>query len=872
MAVLFFALAGVVDWGAAEGTGAVGSPTPDSRWLMPSGQFVQPSGDIVTYGGRPVDLVVLDGGRRAVLKDHRGLALLGRAAATAPDDPSGSGRGAGWTVHQQLEFEDGTSMHGVTASKEGRRLFATTAKRSMLEVSLDAAGEMRLMKTFDLPGVGEAASYPCGVVLSKDESTAYVCLSMKNVLAVVDLVSAAVAEIPVGIAPYAVVLAPDGKRAYVTNWGGRRPVSGDATAPSAGTDVVVDDRGVAATGAVSIVDLQAGKEVTSIAVGLHPSDLVLTRDGETLYVANANSDTVSVIDTVGQTVSATIRVRPDPALPFGSAPNALVLDEANRTLYVALGGNNAIAVVAMDEEGGWRLSGCIPAGWFPGALALGADQLFIANVKGFGSREPHPAESGWHVKWFNGAVQRVTVPVAPEALAAYTRDVAQNGLFPQMLRAAERSATIADVAPVPVPTALGRPSVFEHVVYVIKENRTYDQVLGDLPQGNGDPSLCIFPREITPNHHALAEEFVLLDNWYCNGVNSADGHAWSTEGNVTDYLEKSFGGFTRSYTWGDDPLSYSSSGFIWDKVLAAGLSFRNYGEFDYAEPVPEGASFARIYEDFLGETGAVSFKQKIGLERLRDFSCREYPGWNMAIPDVLRASVFLKELAAYEENGRFPNFSIVYLPQDHTSGTKPGMPTPAAHVADNDLALGRIVEGLSQSRFWSKTCIFVVEDDPQAGFDHVDGHRSLCFVVSPYSRRGAVVSDFYNQTSVLHTMARILGLPPMNQMDALAPLMTTCFQDAPDTTPYRARPATVPLDALNPPEEALAGPARRWAKESMAQNFAEVDGGDEDTLNRILWHAMKGMGAPYPAHLAGAHGTGLAALKLVYGGAEEEEE
>ena len=269
--------------------------------------------------------------------------------------------------------------------------------------------------------------------------------------------------------------------------------------------------------------------------------------------------------------------------------------------------------------------------------------------------------------------------------------------------------------------------------------------------------------------------------------------------------------------------------------------------------------------------GTVSFTQKIGVERLRDYSCREYPGWNMSIPDVLRARVFLKELSAFEGSGRFPNFTIVYLPQDHTSGTKPEMPTPAAHVADNDLALGRIVEGLSRSRFWPKTCVFVVEDDPQAGFDHVDGHRSVCFVISPYTKRGVVVSDFYNQTSVLHTMARMLRLSPMNQMDALAPLMTTCFQDTPDFTPYTARPANIPLDQLNPPEEALAGPARHWAAQSLAQNFDEVDAGDEDTLNRILWFAMKGSGAPYPAHLAGAHGKGLAALKLVHGGGEEEE-
>jgi hypothetical protein len=281
---------------------------------------------------------------------------------------------------------------------------------------------------------------------------------------------------------------------------------------------------------------------------------------------------------------------------------------------------------------------------------------------------------------------------------------------------------------------------------------------------------------------------------------------------------------------------------------------------DYAEP-PLGMEFIDVYDNFVsGET--TPFEQKIGITRLARYSARDFPGWNMDIPDVLRASAFLREFEEFERTGTFPNFVIVYLPQDHTSGTSEGSPTPAAHLADNDLALGRIVEGISKSSYWPKTVVFAIEDDPQDGFDHVDGHRSLGYVISPYTKRGAVVSKFYNQTSVLHTISRIFGLPPMNQIDAASPLMFNCFRNEPDLTPYTARPNTVPLNQLNPPKAALRDDALRWARESERQNLAEVDAADEDTLNRILWHAVKGADAPYPAHLAGGHGTGLSELGL----------
>jgi len=656
-------------------------------------------------------------------------------------------------------------------------------------------------------------------------------------------------------------LAGDGQHAFVSNWGGRHPVKGDKQAPSSGTPVVVDDRGIANNGTVGLVHLPAGKMVREVTVGLHPNDMVLHPGSKRLFVANANSDTVSVVDSEAFRVSETINVRLSADLPFGSMPNALALAADGRKLYVANGGNNAVAVVHLDQgKNASRVAGFIPTAWFPGALTLDGNELLIANVKGYGSRDEKPRQSGWSVKSYLGVVSHVPLPDEKQ-LETWTAQVKQGSRVPEMLRAQERAQ--AQTKPVPVPRKLGEPSVIEHIVYIIKENRTYDQMLGDLAQGNGDPKLCLYPRKITPNSHALAEQFVLLDNFYCNGVISSDGHSWATQGVAIPYLERSFGGWTRSYPYEDpDALAISSGGHLWDAVILAGLSFRNYGEAVVSDPVPARASFKEIFDDHEAKGGKIAFKQNVLVDPLKRFTCPDYPGWNMKIPDKIRADIFLRELADFEKKGTFPNMTIVYLPQDHTSGRKQGMPTPNAHQADNDLALGRVVEGLSHSKFWPKTCIFVVEDDPQDGIDHVDGHRSLCLVISPHTKRKAVVSKFYNQTGVLHTMERILGCPPLTQQVALSPLLTECFADAPDLTPFKALPASVPLDQLNLAANRLRGKERVWAEQSQSLDLSGPDRADDELLNRILWHAARGADEAYPAEWAGAHGRGLKALGL----------
>lgn len=841
-------------------------PATDGQGVIASTlQRLRPAGQSAEFAGRPVDVALAPDGSRLYAKDNRGLVVFDVAT---------------WSVAQELAFPDkeGGSMHGIAVSRDGRRVWATTAQAHLHEATVGDDGKLAWSRAILLPApkAGEAV-HATGIALSADEKTMYVGLSRNNSVGVLDVEAGTLtAQIPVGVAPFDVVLSADGASLYVSNWGGRHPKEGEKTAPSSGTPTLIDDRGVAKSGTVGKVDLAAGRMVSETATGLHPADLVLDAAKNRLYVANANSDTVGVLDARTMAEVESILVRPDPSLPFGSMTNALAISPDGKTLYAANAGNNAVAVIRLGEGQASRVDGFIPTAWYPGSLAISADggTLFVADVKGFGSRDQRgPAEKGRSVYWFRGVVSKVAVPDEP-ALREMTAQVMADSLVPQALRAWEKQTAVVDAGarPVPVPRRTGDPSVFEHVIYVIKENRTYDQVLGDLPQGNGDANLCMFPRAISPNHHALAERFVLLDNYYCNGVNSADGHSWATEGNVTDHLEKAFGGFTRSYTFGDDPLTYSSTGFIWDNVLLRGLSFRNYGEFDSAEPVPADATFQQIHDDFTSGKNEIRFVQNIGLENLRHYTAPDFPGWNMKIPDTLRVDRFLREFREYEARGELPNFILITLPQDHNSGTSPDMPTPNAHMADNDLAIGRLVEAVSTSRFWPKTCIFIIEDDPQNGFDHVDGHRSVCLVASPYTVRGKVVSHFYNQTSVLHTMERILGCPPMNQQDAASPIMYDCFSDEPDLTPYAALAAGVPLDELNKAVTLLGPEEREWAEKSLAQDFNGPDRIEDDVLNRILWHYSKGVRTPYPEELSGPHGKGLKEQRLVLSGDDDDDD
>jgi hypothetical protein len=410
-----------------------------------------------------------------------------------------------------------------------------------------------------------------------------------------------------------------------------------------------------------------------------------------------------------------------------------------------------------------------------------------------------------------------------------------------------------------VPERVGEPSVFKHVVYIIKENRTYDQVLGDVKPGKGDPELCVFGELTTPNQHELVRQFVLLDNTYCSSILSADGHQWATTAFATDYMEKSFAGFPRSYPDGMedddvDALAYSPAGFIWDNALACGKTLRDYGEFGITRKSWKDKSkkgdpgFLDHYFEFLHGTQTINLYSEPAVESLRPYLATNTVGWDLTVPDVFRAAQFINELKQFEQAGMCPEFMIVCLPNDHTSGTDPDRPTPAAQVADNDLAFGLMVEAISRSRFWKDTCIFAIEDDPQAGWDHISGYRTTAYVMSPYTKRASVVSTQYNQTSILRTIELILGLPPMNQMDATATPMFDCFTSAPDFTPFVVLTNNIPLDQMNPPAKKISDAVlRKDAYASSRLPLSKPDQCNEDTLNRILWHATKGPRAPYPS-------------------------
>jgi YVTN family beta-propeller protein len=812
-------------------------PLPDGGQSLPSKQVLRVAGRRLQFSGRPVDLALSPDGRTVFVKNMKSLLVVNAAS---------------WTLSQTLNYPaSGASLHGIVVSQNGSHVYVTSSGHELYDWQVATNGSVSFARTISLP----ADSDPCGLALSGDGTKAYVCLSIKNTLAEVNLAAGTLArQIPVGIAPWNVVLSPEGDTAYVSDWGGRFPLSGDLTATSAGTAVVVDSRGVASSGMVSFVNLAAGLESAQVPTGLHPSDLALSHDGRTLFAANANSDTVTVIDTRSKSVRETILIRPDRGLPFGSESDGLALSSDGKTLFVACAGNNAVAVVQLPNarQANSLVQGFFPTDWYPGAVVVDSSFAYVANVKGLGSRNGQPAAASYKGSDFLGTVNRIPIP-SGKALVNETAQVIANGRIQQIEQASQPAR--GGQAPVPVPARVGEPSVFQHVLYILKENKTYDQVFGDLPQGDGWPDLCIYPDSVTPNHHRLALQYVLLDNYYCNGVNSADGHSWSTEGNTSDHLEKSFGGFVRSYTFGDDPLTYSSTGFIWNNVLQHGLSFRNYGEFDYAS-VPSGATWLQIYTDFTNGAHSVAFAQNIGIASLRPYSSTNVPGWNLNIPDVVRAYGFIKELNAAQTAGHWDTFHFLYLPNDHTGGTPP----PRAQVADNDLALGRVVEAVTRSAFASNTVIFVMEDDPQSGYDHVDGHRSLCLVISPFTKRAQTVSTFYNQAGVLHTMEEIMGLPPMNQQDAMAPLMFECFSNTPDFTPYTV--LSNKIDLISGGATPLSSKARYYARKVQKMDFTKPDQIDEDAFNRYIWHSIKG-NARYPSEFVGGHGKGLKKLGLV---------
>jgi len=855
-------------------TETVGRKGPN-RTVVPVNQVVTPSGLQVPLPGlRPQALALSPDGRLlAVSGKTSELLLLDPATGEIlqrvgfpPEDLNEPGPAGSSPNILAPDGEGQLSYTGLVFSPDGRRIYLSNVNGSVKDFTAGPGGEVGASHTIPLPEAGaprRKEEIPAGLALSPDGRRLYVCGNLSNRLLELDAETGAVLRtFDAGVAPYDVVLAGD--KAYVSNWGGRRPGPGDLTGPAGrGTTVRVDaGKRIACEGSVSVVGLGAGAAAADISVHLHSSALALSPDGRYLVCANAASDNLSVIDVRKDAVIETIWVKASPADLFGASPNALAFAKDGKTLYVANGTQNAVAVVRFRPAGrASKLLGLIPTGWFPGAVLFDARRsgLAVANIKGHAAEpklDKATGGTGFNSHQYSGSVSLIPLPKRRE-LKRLTAAVYENYHRDRIARAAARPRT--GRAPRPVPERIGEPSVFKHVVYVIKENRTYDQVLGDVATGNGDPSLVLFGERATPNQHKMVREFALLDNTYCSAILSADGHQWSTTAFGTDYLEKSFAGWPRSYPDGMSPdeidaLAYAPSGFLWDNARRHGVSMWNFGEFTmhdcgWQDRARKGEPQWKDYwDEYLHGRGEVVIRSVPGIETIAPFSPTDTVGWNMAVPDQWRARYIVNRIEAWDRAGAMPQLIFICLPDDHTSGARAGSPTPEACAADNDLAFGRIVEAFGRSRFWKETVIFGIEDDPQNGFDHVSGYRTTAYCVSPYTKRGAVVSTQYNTTSLLRTIEQILGLPPMNQFDAAATPMFDCFTDAPDFRPFEAVPNIVPLDEMNPEPKAIKDPVlRRDAVLSARLNFRRVDACPEDALNRILWHAVKGTSAPYPS-------------------------
>ncbi|NLP09063.1 beta-propeller fold lactonase family protein [bacterium] len=706
-------------------------------------------------------------------------------------------------IIQELDFSKG--FYGMAFAPDGRDLYASGGADDKILHWRLAGDRLETAEPISLEKTDARKLFPAGLAVSRDGRTLYVAENKNDSVALVDLQKADLIDrIAVGSFPYDVRVAERMGKAFVSLWGESR---------------------------VAVIDLEKRTVLGRIAVGDHPNAMLLTADQRRLYVACANTDQVSVIDVPTDRVVEQISLRPYDLAPFGSTPNGLALSVDERTLFVANATNNDVAVIELAATGS-RVAGVIPAGWYPTAICVHHNKLYVANGKGITSKaNPHApgpyggrnGNEGYIGGLFNGMLSIIPIPDARQ-LDAYTRMVYRNNGFVETQKrlAEEKNAVAAQ----PVPRRRGEPSLIKHVIYIIKENRTYDQVFGDLPQGNGDPELCIFGRAITPNHHALAETFVLLDNFFVDAEVSADGHEWSTGAIATDFVEKtwptSYSGRGLPYpAEGSFSIAFPTNGYIWEAVAAAGLTYRSYGEF----------------VDISGDSLTARHPALVG------HFAPHFRSWDLDYPDTLRAAAFIAELREFEAQGEMPQFIILRLPNDHTIGAMPGKSSPRAMVADNDLALGRVVEAVTRSRFWPTTAIFVLEDDAQNGPDHVDAHRSPALLVSPYVRRGEVDHTLYDTVSMLATMEMILGLKPLSQYDAAAFPMVTCFTDTPDFTSYTALRPKVSMAERNT--------VTSWgSRESLLMNFNREDATPELELNEIVWRSIKGEDSvmPRPIH------------------------
>ena len=874
------------------GTTHVGTQT-DQSVMLPDNQKVTPYGQRTEFTADSVGTAISPDGTKIAVQTggevtgHSSIEILD--ASTDQVLQSFGGRNDSAPVYSP----DGTALYvGASTSTGG----AASGTNTILKYTVGSNGLVTNPTTplkLTLPGKQD---FPFSLAVSADGLTLYAALSASNQLAVINASTMSLTtDVAVGVAPAGVAIV--GNQVFVSNRGGRTPAAGDTTNSSAGTPTVFDPAtGATTTGTVSVVDTGTNAVTDTINVGLQPASL--TVNGGSVFVTNTNSDTVSIIDATSHQVTQTFNVEPLPGSTVGSSPNSVTFAGPN-TLLVSVGGDNAIAEFGYDgPTTPVQYEGLIPTDWYPDQVSYDATngQVLVSNEYGIGTNGADQTHA------MIGTLTSFTMP-SDQELGTLTQQVFDNDGWTDISPAHQNGAGAnsqgdanAQGNGLPaIPTQLGQPSAIKHVFLLIKENRTYDQVLGDIPSGDGDPAYTAYGATVTPNEHSLSTSFTLFDNFYDPAQQSADGHNWIDQADANDYLAQNQAtDWSRSYPGGapDDPLGIQRDGYLWNAAQAVGKTIGIYGEGVDLENGPIG-TWQQYYADSQILEGQASGPLPVAenqaqwtssVPTIQNATDPNYPDFNTNIPDQYRVDVWQQDFQKQLASNSVPNLTVLWVPDDHTGGK----PSAAAQVADNDLATGRIISDISHSSVWHDSAVFVEEDDTQAGLDHVDGHRGPLWIASPYAKRGAVDSSYYTQINVDKTIEQILGAQPMNQMDRAAVPMYDAFTNTPNDTPYTVLANQVPLTQgvtglipLSPPagssgtiatsaaltatngpatpavpsaEQAVAAAWASWyttvAEPALSGPHAAPDSVNPAQLNRYDWYTSTGWSQPYPGDSA----------------------
>jgi hypothetical protein len=780
---------------------------PGGSILLPNQWSLRPAGKQLVLGDFPVNLALHPSGRwLAVL--HAGYGEHEVMIVDLQADKQGE------RIVTRVGIPQ--AFYGLCFSAEGRTLFASGGEFNVVHAYQFEDGSLFRHKTIAVANEKEKFIVG-GLAVDRQGKMLFAAGTWGDAVCVLPIDSPDkrfAINLDKDSYPYACILDPAGKRLFASLWN---------------------------RAAVGVIDLSEKRLVDTWATEKHPTEMVLSPDGARLFVACANSTKVSVLDVASGKALETIACSLYPAAPTGNTPSSLSLTPDGQLLLVANADANNLAAFNVAERGAAKPLGFIPVGWYPTCVRFNAatKRIYVANGKGTTSfanpQGPNPLHRRIQsVEQYIAGLFRGTLGIIDLPTPARMADYSKQAYACSPLRADERVSAEPSEGN-PIPRKVGDRSPIKHVIYIIKENRTYDQVFGDMTEGNGDPNLCLFPEKITPNHHRLARQFVLLDNFYCEGEVSADGHEWSMGAYATDFVERVWPlvyrpspqkKLTYPSEGNFDAIARPAGGYIWDRCAEAGVSYRSYGEWISNGKTDKDPGKARV-------------------KALEGHFDPMFRGFDLDYPDQKRVDRFLEELARFEKEGEMPRFIILRLPNDHTTGTRIGKPTPTALVADNDLALGRTVEAISKSKFWNDTAIFVVEDDAQNGSDHVDAHRTVALVVSPYTKHGQVDSTLYSTSSMLRTMELILGLKPMSQFDAAARPMYNSFQAKADSRPYQHVVPETDLKATN-----LAG---AWGTDlSERFDLTKEDAADDLLLGEVIWRSVRGAASPMPAPVRAA--------------------